>query len=357
MPNAHERWDPPMPLAVVPERLAKADAALQRRLSRRRVVNRPIEGQPCAFVFSLALAVPEAGIEAVALVDDERIRLHLPLDLAQWVVWLVEPSLAAPMPLDPDRALLLVDLALSPIVEALAQALGVGIGALEPAAFRLEPDTPIMLAIDIHTAGGRRGRALIGLPRSLAGHAADLLEAAQPLAADFADLPMPVSFRIGDMSLSLAELQALRPGDILLHDPISADRAECLTTIGETWLAPARVEGRHITLTGPFRAVSPKPELAIMSEYDPRAASLAGPGATADIDLDQLPVRLVFEAGRTELPLGALRTLGVGHVFELGRDAAGPIEILANGKRIGEGELVRIGDSAGIRIRQLFGHG
>ena len=94
-----------------------------------------------------------------------------------------------------------------------------------------------------------------------------------------------------------------------------------------------------------------------MSDYNQRGGALPGMGATADIDLDQLPVRLVFESGRAELPLGALRTLGVGHVFELGRDAAGPIDIMANGKRIGEGELVRIGDTTGIRVRQLFGHG
>ena len=348
MPNAPERWDEPILLALAPERLGREEAALLRRLSRRRVINRAIEAHPMAFVFSLSSETAPSGIAATALAGTERIGLHIPLDLLRWIDGLVEPELTAAPPLETDRALLLADLAFTSAFEEVGHLLGVEIGAFEPGG---EIDAAVALAIDIHTTGGRRGRALLSLPAALAEPVATLLEAAQPLAADFADLPVPIAFRVGAISVSLAELQALGPGDVLLHDPISQ------AALGETWLAPIRVEPRRITLAGPFRAASSQPESDDMSDYNQRVGALPGLSATADIDLDQLPVRLVFESGRAELPLGALRTLGVGHVFELGRDAAGPIDIMANGKRIGEGELVRIGDTTGIRVRQLFGHG
>jgi type III secretion protein Q len=342
MPNAPERWDAPILLALAPERLGREGAALLRRLSRRRVINRAIEAHPTAFVISLSSETAPAGIAATALAGTERIGLHIPLDLLRWINGLVEPELASAAPLEIDRALLLADLAFTSAIEEIGHLLGIEMGPFEPGG---AVDVAVRLAVDIHTTGGRRGRALLSLPAALAEPVAALLEAAQPLAADLADLPVPIAFRIGEMAVSLAELEALGPGDVLLHDPIS------LAALGETWLAPIRLEPGRVTLAGPFRAASCQPESDDMSDYNQRG------GATADIDLDQLPVRLVFESGRAELPLGALRSLGVGHVFELGRDAAGPIDIMANGKRIGEGELVRIGDTTGIRIRQLFGHG
>ncbi len=345
MPNAPERWDEPILLALAPERLGREEAALLRRLSRRRVINRAIEAHPTAFVFSLSAETAPAGIVATARAGTERIGLTIPLDLLRWIDGLVEPELAE---LETDRALLLADLAFNSAIEEVGHLLGIEIGPFEPGG---EIDAAVTLAVDIHTTGGRRGRALLSLPADLAEPIATLLEAAQPLAGDFADLPVPIAFRVGTMALSLNELQALGPGDVLLHDPVS------VAALGETWLAPIRVEPGRILLAGPFRAASSQPESDDMSDYNQRGGALPGMAATADIDLDQLPVRLVFESGRTELPLGALRSLGVGHVFELGRDAAGPIDIMANGKRIGEGELVRIGDTTGIRVRQLFGHG
>ena len=71
------------------------------------------------------------------------------------------------------------------------------------------------------------------------------------------------------------------------------------------------------------------------------------------VPLDQLPVRLMFELGRLELTLAELETLGPGHVFALGRDEHQPVDILANGKRIGLGEIIAVGDAIGVRVTRL----
>jgi type III secretion protein Q len=70
-------------------------------------------------------------------------------------------------------------------------------------------------------------------------------------------------------------------------------------------------------------------------------------------DLDDLPVRLVFELGRVELSLGELQRLAPGALVPLGRPPDEPVDIMANGRRLGRGTLVQIGDSLGVRIVSL----
>ena len=75
-------------------------------------------------------------------------------------------------------------------------------------------------------------------------------------------------------------------------------------------------------------------------------------GVEPVVDLDELPVRLVFEAGRLELALGDVRRLGVGSILEIGTQP-GQVRILVNGRRIGDGELISIENRSGVRITAL----
>lgn len=75
-----------------------------------------------------------------------------------------------------------------------------------------------------------------------------------------------------------------------------------------------------------------------------------------DSDLDDLPVRLVFELGRVELSLGELQRLAPGALVPLGRPLEEPLDIMANGRRLGRGKLVQIGESLGVRIVSLVGN-
>jgi type III secretion protein Q len=65
-------------------------------------------------------------------------------------------------------------------------------------------------------------------------------------------------------------------------------------------------------------------------------------------------VKLLFELGRMELSLAEIRQLAPGALVPLQRPLEDSVDILANGRRIGRGNLVQIGDSLGIRITRLF---
>jgi type III secretion protein Q len=74
-------------------------------------------------------------------------------------------------------------------------------------------------------------------------------------------------------------------------------------------------------------------------------------------DPDEIPVRITFDIGRIEIPLGELRRLGAGAVVELDRDIDQLVRISANGRPIGDGVLIDVEGRAGVRIVRLFDHG
>ncbi|MDD4932845.1 MAG: FliM/FliN family flagellar motor switch protein, partial [Methylacidiphilaceae bacterium] len=69
--------------------------------------------------------------------------------------------------------------------------------------------------------------------------------------------------------------------------------------------------------------------------------------------LEEVPISLSFELGRRKVPLGELETLKEGFVFELDREAKRPVLILPNGRVIGTGELVKVGERVGVRVAEL----
>lgn len=76
-----------------------------------------------------------------------------------------------------------------------------------------------------------------------------------------------------------------------------------------------------------------------------------------EAELDDIPVKMLFELGHIELSLAEVRQLAPGALIPLPRPLEESVDISANGRRIGRGSLVRIGDNLGVRITRLFHHG
>jgi type III secretion protein Q len=262
---------------------------------------------------------------------------------------LVEQALAeaAGLPvaeLEPELAALLLEAVLSELLPVLEAAAGVSIAieSIGPApafvpAFRC--DVAIRHAFvetAAHLAADAAARPALGR----------LIGAAPSLPAPCAGLPVPLAVRIGAVRLSLAELKGLEPGDVVFPD-VACRAGEVLVVYGEGWSHAAKHDRGTVTVVGPRRPLALQDGGGWMADSD-----AAAPPAER---LDQLPVTLVFELGRSELPLAAVQGLAPGAVIPLGRDPGEAVDIVANGRRIGRGEIVRIENELGIRVGRLFG--
>lgn len=65
---------------------------------------------------------------------------------------------------------------------------------------------------------------------------------------------------------------------------------------------------------------------------------------------DQLKLSVSVELGRVQVPLSTLINLQKGNLLDLGVRPEAGVDIIVQGKCIGKGELLKMGDTLGIRI-------
>jgi type III secretion protein Q len=74
----------------------------------------------------------------------------------------------------------------------------------------------------------------------------------------------------------------------------------------------------------------------------------------SDSDIEAIPVKLAVELGQIDSTLGEVSRLSEGAVLPLASPVSEPVQLIANGRRIGYGALVRIGDGLGVRVTRLI---
>ena len=70
--------------------------------------------------------------------------------------------------------------------------------------------------------------------------------------------------------------------------------------------------------------------------------------------LRDVEVEVTLEIGRKRMKIGDLLRLGTGQTLELDKAAGEPLEIVVNGRMIGRGEAVVVGDRYGLRITEII---
>ena len=81
------------------------------------------------------------------------------------------------------------------------------------------------------------------------------------------------------------------------------------------------------------------------------AAQVVGGDAMAF--LRDVEVELTLEIGRRRMRIADVMKLGPGKMVELDKQAGEPLELLVNGRLIGRGDAVVVGDHYGIRITEI----
>lgn len=276
--------------------------------------------------------------------EGESAVLSLPRPFAEALVSAVQNGLA--LPPEPSRSLVL-ELALEPLLAKLEALAG---RSLRLVSVDEAAATGPYLELDI-AYGQLRGRGRLVLFSQLDGPVPPLFQALGALLGQLprqkrelpADFPLIAAGEIGSLRIPAKLLRGARPGDVLLPEDAPLARGQIVLAVGKLWAA-AELAGDRLLLRGRFR---PRPTPL---EHAHMTAATEPAQPPPDADLDDVEVTLVFECGRWPITLGALRTLGEGHVFELGRPIDGPVDILANGRRIGRGDIVRVGDALGVRL-------
>jgi flagellar motor switch protein FliN len=81
----------------------------------------------------------------------------------------------------------------------------------------------------------------------------------------------------------------------------------------------------------------------------------ASPSVVDIAFLQDIPIELVVELGRTRLTVRELAQLGRDDVVELDRSASQPLDILVGGRVFARGELVVVDDRVALRVTELVG--
>ncbi|WP_197038263.1 type III secretion system cytoplasmic ring protein SctQ [Billgrantia saliphila] len=269
---------------------------------------------------------------------------------------------------EPDLMALWLEYALLEWIEPLEARLGVAL-RLDEAAPSAEEASAIRISLRLE-ADGRAGQLMLSLGAAAMRAVTPLLDALPPVEPrPCSALPLPVQWVAGHQRLRLDELRSLMPGDVvLLERPAEAlaiagrpmavvveqkDGLKLLTT-------PTAGHGDDLDVPQPARAGNdPLGNYPLNNDRsrDDMAENPRNPkpSPTDAAALDGLPMRLVCELGRLELSLGELRELGPGSVLPLSRPAEGAVDLMVNGRLMGRGRLVEIGDSLGVQIVRLTG--
>lgn len=158
-------------------------------------------------------------------------------------------------------------------------------------------------------------------------------------------LPIPVRLCIGWVDVGASALRALGVRDVLLLDECHIDaQSRLVVHLGGGLGFHADLDGARIRVTQGVQS--------IMSHTSDDLPGDAGAGL-----LDDIPVRLSFDVGERVIPLGELRALQAGSLFNLGRDPRSTVTIRANGRVLGEGELVDIEGRIGVAVLRLSAPG
>lgn len=209
--------------------------------------------------------------------------------------------------------------------------------------------SPLLLAWS-EVDQARRGEIVLGDPR-LAESIEGLLDSAVDTASLFASsVPIPLRIVVGAASVTLGELEGLEPGDVILLQGNGHHSARSHCVIGALRAAPIVAADNGWRLTDRFTSLTG-------SEWDFDMATERKIGldeTEEDTALPELPITLVFEAGRTAIPLDQVRRLDSGSLIPLDGPADGRVTIFASGKRVGRGELVKLGEGLGVRVVNIF---
>ena len=69
--------------------------------------------------------------------------------------------------------------------------------------------------------------------------------------------------------------------------------------------------------------------------------------------LDSISLTLSVELSRLQVPLKKVLEMRPGNILDMEIPKQGFVDLIVSGKKVGQGELVKLGDVVGIRILEM----
>ncbi|MEM1385685.1 MAG: type III secretion system cytoplasmic ring protein SctQ [Pseudomonadota bacterium] len=273
------------------------------------------------------------------------------LEMAEgWIEDRLPPDTALPPieSLSPQLVAAVIDIAVTPICRSLTALFGMPIGAASYV--EAVPAGLIRLSLQETGESATATRLILAMDDTATDSLTEALHRLPPDAsATIAEeVPIRLHALAGSRRLTLSEAQALALGAVVLLAGAGPD------------------EGVGLAAGPGFRPVG-RGQLeggAIIIEAIGDLAMAADPTAPDDVEIDpdvataieDLEVRLDFVLGHATLRVADLREIAPGSTLTLdGASVDQEVAIYASGKRLGTGELVKIGDLMGVRLVSLTG--
>jgi len=184
-----------------------------------------------------------------------------------------------------------------------------------------------------------------------------------PPAADpgYRNLPVRVGFMAGNIrSLTFGEIKELCVGYVIL-DRIKIGhrkKADIIVTVQgrPMWSCRADRNGLITVVSSMEQSMNDK-----RTEFNPVSQNKTddekihiGKALQKKMDLNSLEMDIGFELGSLKMPMSELESVQDGYVFDLKHTAVDYVTIHANGRPIGRGEMVNIGQRLGVRVTGLL---
>lgn len=190
-------------------------------------------------------------------------------------------------------------------------------------------------------------------------------------------LDLPLRLEVGTTSMKISEWQRLKQGDFLLLDRCNYDprthKGSIELVLGTTPLFRARIKEEGIKILdyafyyeegiamNDEEEFSPEDNIEFPEDEAPvwEEEKENQPAETASVEKkispEQIPLTVTVEVARLNMSLEKLLELKPGNELQLPVRPEQGVDLVINGKKVAKGELVKIGETLGIRILQMGG--